>query len=265
MTTWRETGTLSAGGKTLEYACVGPPPGAAPTIVMLHEGLGCLALWKDWPDRIATATGCGVLAYSRAGYGQSAAADLPRPLTYMTQEALTVLPDVLNHAGCQQVIHFGHSDGGTIAALHAGLSGDARLLGAILIAPHFFVEDITVAAIRHGRELFDTIGIADRLQAYHADAEATFHGWADVWLDPNARSWNVAGCLNAIRVPVLAIQGTEDEFGTLAQIDEIEARVPATVERLILTQCRHAPHLDQPDAVLGALTRFVAGLRVSDA
>ncbi|KZY41969.1 alpha/beta hydrolase, partial [Roseovarius sp. HI0049] len=175
-------GTLEASGKSLEWAAFGPAPGDNPVIVMLHEGLGCLALWRDFPERVAQATGCPVFAYSRAGYGQSDAAELPRPLDYMTREAVDVLPDVLDALGDGPVILFGHSDGATISAEYAGRVEDYRVRGLILMAPHFFTEPMGLAEIAKARKAFEAGDMKDRMAKYHRDAEATFRGWNDAWL-----------------------------------------------------------------------------------
>jgi pimeloyl-ACP methyl ester carboxylesterase len=251
---------LVIGGKTLEYACFGPAPDQAPTIVMLHEGLGCLALWRDLPQRIAKATGCGVFVFSRAGYGQSDPADMPRPLDYMTREALDVLPPLLDAIGFRRGILLGHSDGASIAAIHAGSVVDHRVRGLILIAPHFFTEPAGLSQIADARAQFETTDLRERMARYHRDPEHTFRGWNDSWLHPDFAKWNIAEVIDYLRIPVLAIQGRQDQYGTLAQIDEIDSRIYAPLDTLILDDCQHAPHLEHPDATLAAITEFVARL-----
>lgn len=251
-------GRLEAGGRSLEWASWGGPAEARPVVVMLHEGLGCVDLWRDAPGRIAAATGLPVLAYSRAGYGRSDAAALPRPLDYMTREAVDVLPDVLDAVGAGRVILLGHSDGATIAAEYAGRVADARVAGLILMAPHFFTEPMGLAEIARAGTAFDTTDLRVRMARYHRDPEATFRGWCDAWLDPGFVEWNVAGVLDRLTVPVLAIQGRQDQYGTLAQLREIEARSPAPVETEVLEDCRHAPHLDQPERTVAAIAAFCA-------
>jgi len=189
---WIESGRLIADGKSLEYACWGPSPSKAPSIVLLHEGLGCTALWRDFPKRLADATACGVVAYSRSGYGASDLATLPRPLDYMTQEAVRVLPDVLNSLGINRCILFGHSDGATIAAIYAGSVADSRLCGVIPMAPHFFTESVGLTEIRRAKEAYETTELKQRLAKYHQDPDSTFRGWNDSWLHPDFESWNVA-------------------------------------------------------------------------
>jgi pimeloyl-ACP methyl ester carboxylesterase len=252
--------TITAWGKVLEAQCFGPSPDDAPTIVLLHEGLGCVALWRDFPMRLAAATGWGVFVYSRAGYGQSDPDDLPRPLDYMTREAVEVLPQVLAAFGFRRGVLMGHSDGATIAAIHGGSVSDQRIRGLVLMAPHFFTESVGLARIAEAREAFARTDLKDRLARYHRDPEHTFRGWNEAWLDPGFADWNVGDVIDYLRIPVLAIQGREDEYGTLAQIAEIETRSYAPVEVVVLDDCRHAPHIDQPEAVLTAVTDFLARL-----
>ncbi|MCB1343453.1 MAG: alpha/beta hydrolase [Pseudooceanicola sp.] len=251
---------LEIGGKALEYACYGPAPDKAPTIVMLHEGLGCLALWRDFPERVAQATGLGVFVFSRAGYGQSDPVDLPRPLDFMTREAVQVLPKVLDAIGARKVILFGHSDGATIAAIHAGSVEDFRVRGLIVMAPHFFTEPMGLAAIAEAKAAYEGGGLRDKLAKYHRDPEVAFRGWNGVWLDPGFEAWNVADVIDYIRLPILAIQGRDDQYGTLAQVHEIEARSYAPVDLVVIDGCRHAPHLEAPERVLAEVTEYCARL-----
>jgi pimeloyl-ACP methyl ester carboxylesterase len=261
MTVWSgQVARITAGGRGLEVRTWGPGPETAPTLVLLHEGLGSLGLWRDFPERLAAATGWGVAAYSRAGYGFSDPADLPRPLDYMTREAVDVLPGVLDALGVQRTVLMGHSDGATIAAIHAGSVADPRVRGLVLMAPHFFTEPMGLAEIARAREAFATTDLKDRMARHHADPEATFRGWNDAWLDPGFEAWHVGEVIDYLRVPVLAIQGAEDQYGTLAQIAEIETRSYAPVETLILPGCRHAPHQDCPEAVLAGVSEFCARL-----
>jgi len=257
---WAPGGTLVAAGKRLEYACFGPAPSEAPTLVLLHEGLGCVQLWRDVPQALAKATGFGVFAYSRAGYGQSDPADLPRPLDYMTIEATEVLPQVLNGIGFERGVLAGHSDGATIAAIYAGSVPDYRVRATVLMAPHFFTEDIGLAAIAQARTAYDTGNLREGLAKYHADPDNAFRGWNDSWLHPDFKDWNVADVIDHLRIPTLAIQGRDDQYGTLAQIEEIDARAYAPVDMLVLDDCRHAPFLDQPEPVRDAIAGFCARL-----
>lgn len=257
---WTRSGHLTAGGKSLEYACWGPGPSEAPTLVLLHEGLGCTALWREFPEQLIEATGFGVFAFSRAGYGGSDQAELPRPLDYMTREAVDVLPDVLGEIGFKRGVLVGHSDGATIAAIYAGTVPDMRVRGIVTMAPHFFTEEKGLSEISLARQAFETGDLADRMAKYHANPEHTFRGWNDSWLHPDFRSWNVSEVIDYIRVPVLAIQGEDDQYGTLAQIEELENRCYAPVDRLVLVDCRHAPFLDQQEAVVAGIADYCARL-----
>jgi pimeloyl-ACP methyl ester carboxylesterase len=247
-------------GVTLEYACHGPSPDQAATIVMLHEGLGCVELWRDFPKKVAAATGLGVFVYSRQGYGQSDPAILPKPLDFMTQEAVKVLPHVLDAIGFQRGVLFGHSDGATISAIYAGSVQDHRVRGLILMAPHFFTEQMGIAEIALAREGFASTDMASRMGRYHRDPEGAFRGWADTWLNPEFSKWNVAEVIDYLRIPVLAIQGREDQYGTLAQIDELQSRSYAPVDVVVLDDCKHAPHQEQPSKTLTAVEKFVSRL-----
>lgn len=249
---------ITVGGKRLEMRYAGTAD--APTLVLLHEGLGSAGLWRDFPERLAQATGFGVMAYSRAGYGQSDAADLPRPLDYMTREAVDVLPQVLDAAGVRRCLLLGHSDGATIAAIHAGTVSDMRVRGLILMAPHFFTEPVGLTEIARARDAYATGDLRARLARHHADPDNAFKGWNDAWLDPNFAAWNVADVIDYWRIPALVIQGRDDQYGTLAQVTEVETRAYAPVDVAVIDNCRHAPHLDQPDAVVAHVTEFCARL-----
>jgi pimeloyl-ACP methyl ester carboxylesterase len=259
---WADGGRVRfhAGGKSLEGAMWGPAPEVAPTVVMLHEGLGALDLWRDFPARLAVAAGWGVFAWSRAGYGGSDPADLPRPVDYMTREAVGVLPEVLAALGFRRGILLGHSDGASIAAIHAGSIADFRVRGLVLIAPHFFTEPSGLAAIAEARREFETGGLRERMARWHDDAEATFRGWNDAWLNPAFHDWNIAEVIDYWRVPVLAIQGDADRYGTLAQLREMATRSYCPVDVTILPGCGHAPHLERPDATLEAVTDYLRRL-----
>ncbi len=252
--------TVVAAGKRLEAIAWGPPPGASPTIVMLHEGLGCVALWRDFPRRVAAATGWGVFAYSRAGYGQSDPIDLPRPLDYMSREAMLSLPEVLDAIGFTRGVLLGHSDGASIAAIYAGEHSDPRVEGLVLMAPHLFTEAPGLASIAEAREAYATGDLRAKLARYHAHVDSAFCGWNGAWLDPGFKTWNIESFVERWRVPALVIQGAEDQYGTLAQIRAIEERSPAPVQSLILDDCRHSPQFDQPQATLDAVAAFCRGL-----
>lgn len=224
-------------------------------IVMLHEGLGSVAMWKDFPHRVAHAAGRDVLVYSRAGYGRSSPAALPYGVRYMHDEALVVLPRLLDACGIDRPILLGHSDGASIALIHAGVSG-RPVAGLALMAPHVFVEDVSIASIREARVAWRTTDLRERLARYHDDVDAAFTGWNDIWLDPAFRAFDIAVEVRGVRCPILAIQGEDDEYGTMEQIERI-ARLAPDVDLVRLADCRHSPHRDQPRAVLDALVRFV--------
>ena len=252
---WGASGTLEADGARLEYACHGPAPAEAPTLVLLHEGLGCTALWRDFPARLAAATGFGVFVYSRAGYGQSDPVPLPRPLDYMTREALG-LGAVLDGAGITRCLLIGHSDGATIAAEYAGRVVDPRLAGLVLIAPHFFTEPGGLAEIARAREMYETTDLPARLARYHRDPDNAFRGWNDAWLDPGFRYWNVAEVIDRFTVPCLALQGTRDQYGSARQVEIVAERSPARAEALLIEGAQHAPHLERPEETLTAVAGF---------
>jgi pimeloyl-ACP methyl ester carboxylesterase len=246
---------LTLDGQHVEAAWWGPPPHAAPTLVLLHEGLGCVALWRDTPARLAQATGCGVFAYSRLGYGGSDPVPLPRPLTYMHDEAAR-LPGVLDAAGVRRAILVGHSDGASIAAIYAGSRYDPRVRGLVLIAPHFFTEETGLASIASARDAYEHGDLRTRLARHHRDVDVAFRGWNAAWLDPGFRAWRIDEFLPYIRVPMLLIQGERDEYGTAAQLRAVEEVAYGPVETLIVPGAGHAPHRDAPDLVLGAVEAF---------
>lgn len=245
-------------GQRLEHAWHGPPPEQAPTLVFLHEGLGSVTTWRDVPARLAAATGLGALVYSRRGYGASDPVTPPRPLDYMEREGLAVLPAVLDAAGVRRAVLVGHSDGASIALVHAGRPDpDPRVLGLALEAPHLFCEEVSVRSIAAAREAFLAGGLRARLERHHgANTEGAFWGWNRAWLDPAFRAWTLEAFARRVAVPVLVIQGADDQYGTLAQVEAVERLCRGPVERLVLPACGHAPHRGQPDAALAAIARF---------
>ena len=249
-------------GKRLETLWIEPQQTDRPTIVMLHEGLGSISLWKDFPQKLASRTGCRVLVYSRYGHGSSDKLMEKRPVTFMHHEGEVVLPELLDKLSITQPILLGHSDGGSISLIFAGkYPGRPRAL--ILESPHVFVEDLSVASITQAKLNYRTTNLPHKLSRHHAHPDATFWGWNDIWLDPEFRSWNIEEYLPAIRCPVLCIQGEEDEYGTIAQVRSLQARVPET-EIMMLANCKHSPHRDQPEATLERMAEFVAGVEVSE-
>ena len=255
------TDQLALEGRSIEYRFAGTSPSGQPTIVMLHEGLGSVSMWKDFPDRLAATTGCRVLVYSRHGYGQSSVLAAPRTPDYMHEEARVWLPRLLERLEIPAPILFGHSDGASISLIYAALPS-ATVTGVIALAPHVKVEDITVASIADAKVAYETTDLRARLARHHVDVDATFWGWNRIWLDPAFRNWNIEDLIPAIRAPVLAIQGINDEYGTLEQVESIRRRLPGT-ELLALPDCRHSPHRDRPEAVLAATQAFVARARGS--
>jgi pimeloyl-ACP methyl ester carboxylesterase len=244
-------------GRSLESKWWGPGPETAATLVLLHEGLGCVALWRDFPEALVQATGCGVFAYSRFGYGGSDPVTLPRPMTYMQDEALSVLPDVLDAAGIRRAILVGHSDGGSIAAVYAGAMHDARVLGVVMLAAHFFVEDLNIAAIRAIRKTYEEGDLRTRLARYHRDADVAFRGWNDAWIDPRFRDFDITDQVASIRVPILALQGAEDPYGSVEQLRVLERAARCDVETRVIDGARHSPHLEARQVTLEAIVPFV--------
>jgi pimeloyl-ACP methyl ester carboxylesterase len=252
---------FTVGGRRIEALQLGPAPAKAPTLVLLHEGLGCVAAWRDFPARLAGRTGLGVLVYSRPGYGKSDPVTLPRPLTYLQDEAFDVLPGLLDQAGIESCVLIGHSDGASIATIYVGARQDARLRGLVLMAPHFFCEEISLRVIADAKETYASTDLRARLALYHGDnVDIAFRGWSETWLDPAFRQWRIDQYLSDIRVPVLLIQGRDDPYGGAAQIELAQEKMSAPPEVLNLDDCRHAPHIDQPDATLDAIAGFCGRL-----
>jgi pimeloyl-ACP methyl ester carboxylesterase len=255
--TLSDFGFLSIGSQRLEYRMLGPRPDTAPTLVLLHEGLGCIGLWGDFPEKLQRATGCGVFVYSRAGYGQSSPVRLPRPLSYMTDEAREVLPKLLGAVGFRRGLLIGHSDGASIAAIYAGSHQDHRLGGLVLIAPHFFTEDSGIASIEEARRAYEGGDLRARLSRWHADVDNAFRGWNGAWLDPGFRRWDITEYLAYIRVPVLIVQGEADKYGTVKQIEAVERECYCPVEVALLSGARHSPQREAPEATLKVISDFV--------
>jgi pimeloyl-ACP methyl ester carboxylesterase len=237
-------------------------PGARgrPPLVFLHEGLGSAELWRDFPDSVAARLGARALIYSRFGYGHSDGLDGKRAPQFMHEEALTVLPALLDATGIERPLLIGHSDGASIALIHAACAR-RPVAALVLMAPHSFVEPVCVASIANIRATYcstadDAGGLRNRLAKYHARVDDAFLGWADVWLAPEFQTWNIEDLTRAVSTPILLIQGADDEYGTLAQLDSIEARAQGPVSRLVLTNCGHAPHRDRAREVLDAIVTF---------
>jgi len=251
-----DEGFLDLAPLRLEYRMIGPRPAAAPTIVMLHEGLGCVGLWGSFPDAIAAATGAGVLVYSRAGYGKSSPGKLPRGISFLQEEACEVLPRLLEAIGFQRGLLLGHSDGASIAAIYAGTVQDHRVRGLILMAPHFFTEEIGLAEIRRAREAFYSGILREKLKRWHADVDCAFRSWNEPWLNPDFRKWDITEALGYIRVPILVIQGEADQYGTLRQVEAARQECFCPVETVVLPGARHVLHRDAPELTVKAVADF---------
>jgi pimeloyl-ACP methyl ester carboxylesterase len=249
--------TVSILGKHLEFVRLpsAHPRENAPAMVFLHEGLGSVSMWRDFPQKVADASGCEAIVYSRVGYGRSDSATRQRDVTYLHEEGLAVLPAFIAELGLERPFLFGHSDGGSIALLCAG-GTDVALAGVIAMAPHVFVEDVTIEGILQAKAVWESSDLPARLGRYHNDAEAVFRSWQDIWLLPAFRDWNIEDILPGITTPILAIQGEDDEYATMEQIDRIAAGAN-DVDVVKLADCRHSPHKDQPQAVIEAVAAFV--------
>jgi pimeloyl-ACP methyl ester carboxylesterase len=239
----------------LEYQWVGDATSTTPPVVFLHEGLGSISMWKDFPERFCTEHALRGLVFSRCGYGRST----PKPPDehwtpdFMHAQAHEVLPLLFDALRIDRPWLFGHSDGGSIALLHAARFA---LAGIVVVAPHIFVEAVSIASIEKAREAYETTDLRERLARHHADPDSAFRGWNDIWLSPAFRTWNIAAELDTIGCPVLAVQGEDDEYGTLAQIGGIQARLPKT-RLLVIPKCGHSPHRDQPALLSTAAGRFI--------
>jgi pimeloyl-ACP methyl ester carboxylesterase len=250
----------SVEGRRIEYRMIPGDALAQPTLVFLHEGLGCVGLWRDFPDKIAARLGARALIYSRFGYGQSDGLLAKRTPRFMHEEALKVLPDLLDQLGIDNPLLVGHSDGASIAIIHAAAS-ERPVSGLALMAPHVFVEQVCVDSIAHIRDTYRAGDLKSRLAKYHAHVDDAFLGWADIWLEPAFRQWSIEGLVVSVETPMLLIQGRDDEYGTLEQLDRIEARASAPTERLVLDRCGHSPYRDQEAAVADAIVAFAKDVR----
>lgn len=256
---------VDAGGHRLEYEWLGPGADEAATVVMLHEGLGSVAMWRDFPQAVQAATGLGVLVYSRWGYGKSDPFhDYPRPVEYLTPEAQVALPDVLRNLRVTRPILLGHSDGASIAIIYAGSGIEPSPLGVILMAPHVFVEHICTVSIAKARVAYEAEGLRDKLARYHDDVDSAFYGWNTIWMRPQfINDWNIESYVDSIACPITVIQGADDEYGTAAQYDSIRAHSGGRAEVVVLPDCGHSPHRDQRERTLDAIARHVAALKAA--
>jgi pimeloyl-ACP methyl ester carboxylesterase len=247
---------IHVAGKRLEYERWGNASGNKPTLVFLHEGLGSLSMWRDFPEQVARKTGCSALAYSRAGYGNSEEANYPRPVAFMHQEAIEVLPDFLEKMHVHEVLLVGHSDGGSISLIYAA-KPIVPVRALVLEAPHVFVEKTTRQSIAASKKEYVSGNLKSRLAKYHPRTDETFLEWCDVWLRPEFVSWNIEEFLPQIKIPALVIQGEADRFGTVRQVEAIQKGYSGSVETLLVPECGHRPHREKPDQVMSVVVSFI--------
>ncbi|GAA0488083.1 alpha/beta hydrolase [Streptomyces sp. NPDC046215] len=248
--------TIDLARGPVEYTVLDGDPAAAP-LVFLHEGLGCVAMWRRFPARLAAVTGRRALVFSRHGYGGSGPARLPRSPRYLHEEAQEVLPELLDRLGMRRPVLVGHSDGASIALLHAAAH---PVEAAVAMAPHLFVEKETLQGIEAARTSYDAGILARELAFYHQDPRTVFDSWSRVWLSPGFRDWNIEDDLATVTAPVLLVQGDRDQYGTTAHLDAAERAVSGPVRRLEPAGCGHTPHLERPDDVIEAVRTFLAEL-----
>ena len=242
----------------IEYQLIEASHNESLTLVFLHEGLGCVSMWKDFPEKLAENTGCNALVYSRFGYGRSDPCDLPRTRMFMHEEGLDVLPRIIEQTGIRDHILIGHSDGGSIALIYAGGLDPAPLKGVVSIAAHVFCEQITVDSIRKARTEWENGKLKKKLHRYHMEnTETAFTGWNNVWLDPSFMDWNIEKYLSRIDVPVLAVQGQEDPYGTRSQVESIVTNCAGPATPLLIPGCGHAPHIEKTTLLLDVLSDFI--------
>ena len=249
--------------KNIESVWYGPSPEEAPTLIFLHEGLGCVSMWRDFPEKLSRKTECGALVFSRLGYGGSDSFPLPRELDFLHHEAFIELPKILTEYKIQEYILIGHSDGASIALIFGGMSSKCGLLGIVCEAPHVFCENITIFSIKKIKNLYYNGNLRERLKKHHGkNVDNAFNGWVDVWLDPNFTSWNIESYLPKIYVPQLIIQGLNDEYGTSQQVEAIKNQSGNSVETCFLKNCGHTPHIDQEKKTIKAMDLFIRKLIV---
>jgi pimeloyl-ACP methyl ester carboxylesterase len=253
--------TLTLLGKQIELRRIKPLIEGVPTLIFLHEGLGCTEMWRDFPDELAAATGFGALIYSRFGYGGSTPAQLPRPLDYMETEALNELPLLLESEEIEECILIGHSDGGTISLVFAGSSPKVKVKGVITLAAHVFCEEISTKAISKAKDDYLRGDLKKKLTRYHGEnTDCAFWGWNGAWLDPEFMKWTIERYLPSIVAPLLVIQGRDDEYGTLKQVETIEAKTTFATEVFIVDGCGHWPHVEEKNVVLPVMEKFIRAL-----
>lgn len=248
---------LTLGNKKIETCWHNTGQKGLPTLIFLHEGLGCVKMWKNFPLAVSRATRCPALVFSRYGYGSSDPDPLPWKINFMHHQALKILPDIIQAAQIRDYILIGHSDGGSIGIVFAGSPLARGLKGLVTEAAHVFCEPVTVACIRQAKIQYDRHHLKQGLEKYHGkNTENAFRGWNDVWLNPNFIHWNIEKYLGRIKVPLLAIQGKDDQYGTIKQIESIRHHAPHA-QTCLMDDCRHAPHNEQPEKTLDLIARFV--------
>ncbi len=249
---------MTAGGHRIEYEWIDGGDADKPVLIFLHEGLGSIRQWRDFPIQVVKATGCRAVAYNRHGYGQSDVLGEPRPATFMHDEARNALPELLRALGVGEPILIGHSDGASISLIHAGSGHPVR--GVVVVAPHVFMEAMNVTAIEGLTAAFESSDLPERLGKYHRDPRRTFYGWSEAWRSADFRRWNIEEFLPRVRCPLMAIQGVDDQYGSMAQLEAIARQVSGPCELVKLENCGHSPHRDQPQATLEAVSRFVESI-----
>ncbi|NNE37747.1 MAG: alpha/beta hydrolase [Gammaproteobacteria bacterium] len=253
-----QQGLINISGKNIEYRWItNASRKTRPVIVMLHEGLGSVSLWKEFPETLSEETGCDIFVYSRPGYGNSDPVDLPRPIEYMHYEGHTVLPEILEMFD-QDIFLLGHSDGASVSIIYAGTHQNNRLKGLVLFAPHVFTEEVCIRSIQNARKFYDeNEDFRKKLSRHHKNVYIAFNGWCDAWLDPRFLDWNIEEYIENVHVPTLVIQGHDDEYGTIEQVDRIKNKVKHDFESVLLEDCKHSPHRDREDETLTAINNFV--------
>jgi len=254
---------IVADGRRLECRTIGEPGSRSPTLVFLHEGLGSIAQWRDFPDRVCSAAGLPGLVYSRFGYGGSDPIGEPRTVRFMHDEAIRVLPEVLRAFGLERPILVGHSDGASIALIHAGTFPEVDAAVAVL-APHLFVEPVCTDAIAEIARRYEAPGLREQLARYHEDVDGAFRHWTAIWLSDAFAAWTIEKEVAAIRCPILAIQGEDDQYGTMRQLARISELQPRA-QLLKLPDCRHSPHLDRPEETVEAVASFCRAIAAKEA
>ena len=252
---------MTVDGVRLECRRLGTRSQPGPTLVFLHDGLGCVDIWRDFPGRLTERTGLPGFAYSRAGYGRSDPIALPRPLEYLNIEALQVLPAVLDAAEIDRAILIGHSDGATISLIYGAAADASRAAGIVAMAPHVFNEEISVRSIKDTIQEYEQGTLRAKLERYHgSNTDCAFRGWSQTWVHPRFRTWTVESLLAGIEVPVLVIQGKTDGYGSLAQVASILENVSGPVQARVLPRCGHVPYREMPEITLKAIAQFVEDL-----